>query len=78
VTTLPARAAERRRRQQRWGGLGPYLIKVEPEEFVEVEEPERPARVPVPVNVPLFKWILLGPGCWELGLISFFFPRGFA
>jgi hypothetical protein len=53
VAILPARAAAHRRRQQRWGGLGPYLIKIEPEEFVEVEEPERPARATAPVIIPL-------------------------
>jgi hypothetical protein len=49
VAILPARTAAHRRRQQRWGGLGPFLLKVEPEEFVE-ERVDPPARVPVPVG----------------------------
>jgi hypothetical protein len=33
--------------------MGPFLLKVEPEEFVE-ERVEPPARIPVPVNNPLY------------------------
>jgi hypothetical protein len=33
--------------------MGPFLLKVEPEEFVE-EIVEPPARIPVPVSNPLY------------------------
>jgi hypothetical protein len=35
---------------QRWGGLGPFLLKVEPEEFVEEDVPA-PVPIPTPVSV---------------------------
>lgn len=66
---LPPRAATRLRQQQRWGGLGPFLIKVEPEEFVE-ETVDPPVRVPPPVSN-----FLIGEHSWMLALEIIPFQR---
>ncbi len=62
---LPAGITAAERRRRRWGGLGPYCIKVEAEvetqEFVE-EVVEPPARIPVPVSDPLYALPFPQPG----------------
>jgi hypothetical protein len=51
---------------QRWGGLGPFLLKVEPEEFVEEAAPA-PVPIPTPVSV-------VHIGLVHSFLINFSFP----
>jgi hypothetical protein len=63
VEVLPPTAASAQRRHQRWGGLGPFLIKVEenPDEFIE-EVVDPPARVPVLVRFSLVVCSISGTG----------------
>jgi hypothetical protein len=61
---MPVAPAGADRRRRRWGGLGPFLIKVEEpegEEFVE-EVVEPPVRVPAPVST--LPTLMVSPRSW--------------